>query len=345
MGFVQGHGAGRAWWNGSGLAPGGPAAVYLQVRNRGDMPSDVFISYAKPDEARALTIVEMLEAQSSGLLDRRAQHRARHAVGQRGRAGDRRVRRAAGGLLGGREHVRLRRSGDWTRVTRGAGPFCPCARPTWILRGAWSSISARASTLNAFPDELSEYQNEIIRSVRALIGPRPTPAGIAPAAVAAEAVLTTEPTTALVVVGPVATAEGSNVPNEAVVPVPEPPAVREVIGFDLGHGETAVAKAAVDGQAHPMVVALGGKRSQVSAIGFHPQRGFVLGDEAVLDPAVEAVLICFKEPPGRSAMARSNRQRVSRRLLPRAAGRRSHPRRALKATSSSDVRRGGRVRR
>src|SRR5262249_11760437 len=71
-----------------------------------------------------------------------------------------------------------------------------------------------------------------------------------------------------------------------------------------GHGETAVAKVALDSEAFPTVVAPGGKRSQVSAIGFHPRRGFVLGEDALLDPAIDAVLIGFKEPPGRNAIVR-----------------------------------------
>jgi hypothetical protein len=71
----------------------------------------------------------------------------------------------------------------------------------------------------------------------------------------------------------------------------------EVVGIDLGHGETAVAKVSVHHDTPPTAITVQGKTSQITALGYHPHRGFVIGDEALLDPDVQTVLTCFKQRP------------------------------------------------
>jgi actin-like ATPase involved in cell morphogenesis len=72
--------------------------------------------------------------------------------------------------------------------------------------------------------------------------------------------------------------------------------VREIIGFDLGHGETAVARAMLDTNAEPELLEVHGKKTQVTAIGLHPELGIVIGIQA-LKPKVTNLRIGFKQKP------------------------------------------------
>ena len=260
------------------------------------MPPDVFISYATPDEPAALAVFDLLEAQSLSCWIA--------------------VRSISPGTVWAREVaaaidesrlllVLLSEATDlspWVAreinfaFTRQL-PLLPVRIGKVDPTGGLEFFLSSQQYLNAFPRALAEYRDEIVRSVRRLMRPR---IASAPAAAvdSPAAVVTRAPTTSLD-----ASAPAGETVTEPIAPaaVASEPLVQEIIGFDLGHGETAVAKAALHSQAHPKVVALGGKRSQVSALGFHPQRGFVLGDEAILDPALKALVICFKEPPGRHA--------------------------------------------
>jgi len=73
--------------------------------------------------------------------------------------------------------------------------------------------------------------------------------------------------------------------------------VTETIGFDLGHGETAVAKAKVDSIESPEMLEINNKKIQVTAIGTHPQLGTLVGDQALIQPGVTKLKISFKQKP------------------------------------------------
>jgi len=73
--------------------------------------------------------------------------------------------------------------------------------------------------------------------------------------------------------------------------------VIETIGFDLGHGETAVAKAKVDGIESPEMLEINHKKIQVTAIGTHPQLGTLVGEQALIQPGVTKLKISFKQKP------------------------------------------------
>jgi hypothetical protein len=89
------------------------------------------------------------------------------------------------------------------------------------------------------------------------------------------------------------------------VPPPPPPenktmeiAVKEVVGFDLGHGESAVARISLRPSATPQILEIHGKRSQISAIGILDGAPIV-GELVVQSPRVTAPRMGFKlRPPG-----------------------------------------------
>lgn len=73
--------------------------------------------------------------------------------------------------------------------------------------------------------------------------------------------------------------------------------VRETIGFDLGHGETGVAKAKVESSESPEMLEINNKKIQVTAIGTHPQLGTLVGEQALIHPGVTRLQISFKQKP------------------------------------------------
>ncbi len=73
--------------------------------------------------------------------------------------------------------------------------------------------------------------------------------------------------------------------------------VLETIGFDLGHGETAVAKARVESIEPPEMLEINNKKVQVTAIGWHPELGYLVGEQALIQAGVTQLQISFKEKP------------------------------------------------
>jgi len=73
--------------------------------------------------------------------------------------------------------------------------------------------------------------------------------------------------------------------------------VRETIGFDLGHGETAVAKAKVESIESPEMLEINNKKIQITAIGAHPHLGTLVGEQALIHPGVTRLQISFKQKP------------------------------------------------
>lgn len=75
--------------------------------------------------------------------------------------------------------------------------------------------------------------------------------------------------------------------------------ITEVIGFDLGHGETALSRlylAGLSKDSDPDLIEMFGKKNQITAIGYHPKRGVLIGESA-LTPGVEELHTIFKRKP------------------------------------------------
>ncbi|NJL81134.1 MAG: hypothetical protein HC917_24335, partial [Richelia sp. SM2_1_7] len=54
-----------------------------------------------------------------------------------------------------------------------------------------------------------------------------------------------------------------------------------IIGFDLGHGETALTWVRADNQeTSPQSFLINNRKSQITAIAHHPQRGIIIGEMA-----------------------------------------------------------------
>ena len=77
-------------------------------------------------------------------------------------------------------------------------------------------------------------------------------------------------------------------------------AITEIVGFDLGHGETAVTRLHVQGNEAPEHLEINGKRNQITAVARHPQHGVLVGESALRESKVTELHICFKgDPRGR----------------------------------------------
>jgi molecular chaperone DnaK (HSP70) len=68
----------------------------------------------------------------------------------------------------------------------------------------------------------------------------------------------------------------------------------ETIGFDLGHGETAVAKARVESIEPPEMLEVNNKKIQITALGWHPD---LIGEQALIQAGVTQLKIAFKRKP------------------------------------------------
>jgi molecular chaperone DnaK (HSP70) len=73
--------------------------------------------------------------------------------------------------------------------------------------------------------------------------------------------------------------------------------VLETIGFDLGHGETAVAMARVESIEPPEMLEVNNKKVQITALGWHPDLGYLVGEQALIQAGVTQLKISFKEKP------------------------------------------------
>jgi len=73
--------------------------------------------------------------------------------------------------------------------------------------------------------------------------------------------------------------------------------VTEIVGLDLGHGETAVAKAKVESIETPEMLEINNKKVQITAIGWHPDLGILVGEQALIHAGVTQLQIGFKQKP------------------------------------------------
>lgn len=78
----------------------------------------------------------------------------------------------------------------------------------------------------------------------------------------------------------------------------------ETIGFDLGHGETAVAKARVESIEPPEMLEINSKKVQITAIGWHPDLGYLVGEQALIQAGVTQLKISFKQKPNNDPIYR-----------------------------------------
>jgi molecular chaperone DnaK (HSP70) len=80
--------------------------------------------------------------------------------------------------------------------------------------------------------------------------------------------------------------------------------VLEIIGFDLGHGETAVAKANKESIEPPEMLEINHKKVQITALGWHPSLGYLVGEQALIQAGVTQLKISFKQKPNNDASYR-----------------------------------------
>ncbi|MBD1898116.1 plasmid segregation protein ParM domain-containing protein [Coleofasciculus sp. FACHB-129] len=73
--------------------------------------------------------------------------------------------------------------------------------------------------------------------------------------------------------------------------------VLETIGFDLGHGETAVAQARVESIEPPGMLEVNNKKVQITALAWHPDIGYLIGEQALIQAGVTQLKIAFKQKP------------------------------------------------
>lgn len=71
----------------------------------------------------------------------------------------------------------------------------------------------------------------------------------------------------------------------------------EVIGFDIGHGETAVARIALTPLAKPQILEIDGEKCQVTAVGRLADGQIVVGEQVFRDPRVSEIRLGFKKRP------------------------------------------------
>lgn len=80
--------------------------------------------------------------------------------------------------------------------------------------------------------------------------------------------------------------------------------ILETIGFDLGHGETAVAKAVIESIEPPEMLEVNNKKNQITALGWHPELGYLVGEQALIQVGVTQLQIAFKQKPNQDASYR-----------------------------------------
>lgn len=80
--------------------------------------------------------------------------------------------------------------------------------------------------------------------------------------------------------------------------------ILETIGFDLGHGETAVAKAIVESIEPPEMLEINHKKIQITALGWHPDLGYLVGEQALIQAGVTKLKITFKQKPNNDSTYR-----------------------------------------
>jgi len=68
----------------------------------------------------------------------------------------------------------------------------------------------------------------------------------------------------------------------------------EIIGFDLGHGESALTIAMTWAVTEPQVLDIQGRKSMITAVALHPSRGVLIGEDAYTAKNLQNLRIRFK---------------------------------------------------
>ena len=74
----------------------------------------------------------------------------------------------------------------------------------------------------------------------------------------------------------------------------------EIVGFDLGHGETAVALAMFAATTEPQILDIHGTKSIITAVAQHSTRGTLIGDDAFMARNVSSSTYRFQKPGDRA---------------------------------------------
>ncbi len=81
----------------------------------------------------------------------------------------------------------------------------------------------------------------------------------------------------------------------------------KIIGFDLGHGETALTWVRADNQeTTPQSLLINNRKSQTTAIAHHPKKGIIFGEMAYLLPDVTIFEIAFKNRQFQDIVSKKN---------------------------------------
>ncbi len=91
------------------------------------------------------------------------------------------------------------------------------------------------------------------------------------------------------------TTDVSTVSSTEIQPyVPDSIMGHEIIGFDLGHGESALTLAKVAATTEPQVLDIQPSASFPTAVALHPQRGVIIGEDAFAARNLENLQLAFK---------------------------------------------------
>lgn len=78
-----------------------------------------------------------------------------------------------------------------------------------------------------------------------------------------------------------------------------------VIGFDLGHGETSLMMVNLKSEnrkAEAQKITINGKSNFITAIGYHPTQGILIGEDALTTDGVEKTQFAFKQRPNQDPL-------------------------------------------
>ncbi len=90
------------------------------------------------------------------------------------------------------------------------------------------------------------------------------------------------------------------------IPLPSPvDGITDIIGFDLGHGESALTLAKVASVTEPQVLEVQASRSFITAVAEHPKRGIIIGDDAYKARELDSLRVRFKTSELNNPQARA----------------------------------------
>jgi len=70
----------------------------------------------------------------------------------------------------------------------------------------------------------------------------------------------------------------------------------ETVGFDLGHGESALALAMMSATTEPQILEIQSEKAFITAVAIHPTRGVIIGGDAYAARELDSLRVGFKSP-------------------------------------------------